>query len=182
VAHYAVERSVDGGAYAPVGGDVPSAALVADVASGHTYRFRVRAVDRAGNVGDWAYGRSFRFTEFRDSARSVHYRGSWPSVSSAAYLGGREHYSRAAGATASITFTGRAFAWVGATGPSRGTARVYVNGTLVATVNLHATSVSSRKIAFAKTWTTSARRTVMIRVSGTSGHPRIDLDSLFAGS
>jgi hypothetical protein len=30
---------------------------------------------------------------------------------------------------------------------------------------------------FSKTWTTSARRTVEIRVVGTSGHPRVDLDA-----
>ncbi len=182
VAHYEVEQSIDGGAYAAVSGNVPSASLPVTVTSGHSYGFRVRAADAAGNVGVWSYGRTTRFTEFRDSARSIHYHGTWHVTSSTSYLGGRERYSTSAGATASISFTGRSFAWVGTTGPSRGTAKVYVNGALVATLNLHAATTSSRKLLFTKSWTTTAKRTIVIRVSGTSGHPRVDVDSLFAGS
>jgi hypothetical protein len=81
-----------------------------------------------------------------------------------------------------LTFTGRSFAWVGVTGASRGTARVYLDGKLLATVNLHRTTTSARSVVFSRTWTASGRRTIVIRVAGTPGHPRVDLDSFLVGS
>lgn len=63
-----------------------------------------------------------------------------------------------------------------------GSARVYVNGVLVKTVSLHAAASSGPRVVFATAWFTSAHRTVLIRVVGTSGHPRIDLDGVAWGS
>jgi hypothetical protein len=92
------------------------------------------------------------------------------------YWGGADRFATARGATATIRLTGRSFAWVASRGPSRGTARVYVNGVLAKTVNLHASTVSKRRVVFATSWSTSATRTITIRVMGTAGHPRVDLD------
>ena len=97
-------------------------------------------------------------------------------------LGRQARYATQAGATASITFTGRAFTWVGAVGPTRGTARVYVNGTFVKSVDLHATTAAARRLVYSVAWSTAALRTVTIRISGTAGHPRGDVDAFVTGS
>jgi hypothetical protein len=86
------------------------------------------------------------------------------------------------GATASLTFTGRSFAWVASRSVVAGSARIYVNGTYIASVNLHAASSTARVVMFSKAWTTAATRTVTVRVLGTIGHPRVDVDAFVTGS
>jgi len=58
----------------------------------------------------------------------------------------------------------------------RGKVKIYVNGTLVATLDCKATSTIYRSVGWQKTWSTSGTRTVKLVVSGTSGRPRIDFD------
>ena len=84
----------------------------------------------------------------------------------------------AAGARASFTFTWKTFVWVARRGPTRGKAEILVNGTKVATVDLYASAYQNQRIVWTKAWSTSAKRTVTIRVLGTSGRPRVDLDAI----
>lgn len=63
------------------------------------------------------------------------------------------------------------------TGPDRGKAQIFVNGTKVATVDLYSATARPQRIVWAGNWSTTARRTITIRVVGTSGRPRIDLDA-----
>ena len=51
-----------------------------------------------------------------------------------------------------------------------------MNGVLVATVDLARGSVQYRAIAWQKTWTTVASRTIKVVVLGTPGRPRVDID------
>ena len=57
-------------------------------------------------------------------------------------------------------------------------ADVYVNGTLVKTVSLYASATSTKQVVFTKSWSSAAKRTIVIKVRGTSGHPRVDIDGL----
>jgi hypothetical protein len=143
---------------------------------------RVRAIDEAGNVGAWAYGTSFRLTTYQESSRSIRWTGTWRTGTSPTFWGGRDRYATLAGAKGSLTFTGRSFAWVGSVGPTRGWARVYVNGRLVKSINLRAATNAHQRILFATSWSTATRRTVTIRISGTPGHPRGDVDAFIVGS
>ena len=180
--HYELALSTDGGAYATVSSSLTAPTLTRPLASGHTYRARVRAIDGAGNVGAWAYGASFKLTTHQESSRSMRWTGTWRTGTSASYWGGHDRYATAAGARGGLTFTGRSFAWIGSVGPSRGWARVYVNGALVKSINLHAATSAHRRILFATSWSTVASRTVSIRIGGTTGHPRGDIDAFIVGS
>lgn len=182
IGRYEVALSTDSGPYQSVGSTLTGASLTRALAPGHTYRVRVRAVDRAGNIGAWRYGTRFRMASFQESSRSIRWTGTWRIASSTAYWGGRDRYSTRAGAKASMTFTGRSFAWVGSIGPSRGRARVYVNGNLVTKVDLHAKASASRRVLFATTWSSARSRTITVRLSGTRGHPRGDVDAFVTGS
>ena len=77
----------------------------------------------------------------------------------------------------SYTFTDRAVAWVTTFGPTRGLARVYVDGVLVATIDCVAPGMIGRRVAFAKSWSSSASHTIRIVVVGTPNRPRVDLDA-----
>ena len=181
-ARYELGQSTDGGAYATVSTSLVSSTLDRALAIGHTYRFRVRAIDRAGNLGTWTSGASFALRGYQETSSAIRYSGTWHTGSSTSYWGGRDRYASNAGATVRLTSTGRAFAWVGSVGPTRGSARIYVNGVLVRTISLYARSVSSRRLLFALSWSTLAKRTITIAVVGTAGHPRVDVDALLAAN
>ncbi len=175
IEHYEIARSTDGGGWASVGTSNRSLATV-HAATGHTYQFRIRAVDWAGNVGGWATGSTLRLTGLSEASSAVLLSPSWTKRADPRWWGGQERSTTATGATASISFTGRSFAWVGATGPTRGRALVYVDGILVATVDLRAASNHSRRIVFARSWSSSSHHRVVIRTIWTSGRHLVDVD------
>ena len=57
-----------------------------------------------------------------------------------------------------------------------GSARVLVDGRSVGTVSLHATTSQPRRVVFSHAFATTGTHRVAIRVVGTAGHPRVDVD------
>jgi hypothetical protein len=182
IARYELAQSTDGKAWATVSTSLTAKALDRALSPGHTYRFRVRAVDKAGNTGGWATGSTFTLSRYSEASSRIHYSGTWRTATSSVYWGGAAKYASAAGAKASFTSTGRTIAWVARRGPTRGKAEVFVNGTKVATVDLYASSYQNQRVVWSKSWSSAATRTVTIRVVGTSGRPRVDLDAIVTGS
>lgn len=179
VASYELQRSVDGKAWATM----PKASATArsttlTMPGNRTYRFQVRAVDVAGNVGAWSTAGSFRLAVAQEATRALTFvKGTWSRTTSKSYDGGGARSTRTTGAIARFTFTGSSLAWVSARSPVRGAARVYVDRVLAGSVNTYQATTAARVMVFTRSWPTSARRTVEIRVVGTPGHPRVDLDA-----
>ena len=88
IARYELLQSTDGGAWTTVSTTLTSPTADRSLASLHTYRFRVRAVDKAGNVGPWVFGTPFWLVRYSEFNSAITYSGSWSTVSSAAYWGG----------------------------------------------------------------------------------------------
>lgn len=86
------------------------------------------------------------------------------------------HRASGAGASSTLTFTGRAVARVASVGPDRGAARIIVDGRTVATVDLRSSTKRHRVVVWSRTWSSAERHTLTIRVVGTSGRPRVDVD------
>jgi hypothetical protein len=59
---------------------------------------------------------------------------------------------------------------------------VYVNGVLAKTVSLYAATSTARTVVYSRTWSSTATRTIIIKVVGTARHPRVDLDAIAWGS
>jgi hypothetical protein len=173
--HYKLQRSVDGGAW---GGTklLKSTSWSVSLTPGHRYRFRVRAYDKAGNAGAWDEGPTIRVRAVQDTSTALEWSGAWNAVTDDASWGGTSHRSDAAGATARYRFTGRGIAWVAGRDPGRGTARVYLDGTLVATIDLGAASTSSRRVVWRRSWAGSDDHRVRIVVVGDTGTPTVDVD------
>jgi hypothetical protein len=95
-----------------------------------------------------------------------------------AYLGGQATWSTQKGATASLTFTGIGISWIGPVGPTRGKARIYVDGRYVKTVETYAAQFDPSRVLFSTTYTTEKARTLKIVVVGTRGHPMVAVDAL----
>lgn len=148
------------------------------VSTGHTYEVRVRARDTAGNWSSWAALPKTSVGFAQDTSGSITRMGTWRSASNDSYSGGTSIYAKTAGAALARTFTGRAVAWATTLGPTRGSARVYIDGTLFKTVSLYRADPAYRRVIFERSWTKSGSHTIRIEVVGTAGHPRVDLDAL----
>jgi hypothetical protein len=176
VARYQVQSSTDGRAYAALSSTTASS-IVGALSPNHRYRIRVRAIDAAGNIGAWTYGSFFRVALTEESSSRITYLGTWHAVSSSSAWGGKVRYATSAGARATFRFTGRGIQIVAPVGPTRGAAKVYVDGIYRATINLYASSTGSRRIVYSRSWASSGSHAVSILVVGTAGHPRVDIDA-----
>jgi virginiamycin B lyase len=175
--HYELQIQTDGKAWTWVNSNLRTTAVKLSLANSHTYRFRARAVDKAGNVGAFATGPVYKQFLSQETSKAAVYSTGWAVDSSPADSGGAAKYASAAGKAVTFSFVGRAFAWVSTTGPTRGQAKVYVDGVLVKTVDLSAVSETARVQVYTRTWTTSAAHKVKLVVVGTVGHPRVDVDA-----
>jgi hypothetical protein len=113
-----------------------------------------------------------------ETSAAIAYASTWASASYAAYSGGRVKYSTRMGASATLTFTGNGVAWIGPVGPTRGTARVYIDGKAVATVDLRRSTFQARKTLFSRSLA-AGNHTLRIVVTS-SGRP-VAIDNFIVG-
>jgi len=178
VAGYQVQQSTDGGSWATLGLSGPLVtAAVRSLAAGHSYQYRVRAVDRAGLWSGWQYGPVLRPALYQETTTALSWGGSWLRYAVTGASGGSVRGSTQAGAWARFTASARSIGWVAVRAPNRGRASVYVDGVLVGTVDLYATTVQPARLVFVRSWTSVGTHSVTARVSGTTGRPRVEVDA-----
>ena len=173
-----LQQSKSGGAWSKV--NLPSPAVSAVTlmrAPGYTYAYRVRATDAYGNTSTWARGTTVKLVARQEANASITYKGTWTTASVSSAYGGALRYASSSTASATLTFTGRNVVWVAPLAPNRGKADVYLDGVYVQTVDLYSASSVARSIVFSHSWASSGSHTLQIRVKGTSGRPRVDLDA-----
>jgi hypothetical protein len=176
---FQIQESVDGHPWAIVGSALTSKSITRSLTPATaTYAYRVRGVDKAGNTSGYVAGPNVALQKHEETSASLVYSGTWPTQASSLFSGGAARYATSTSAAATVTFTGRGFAWVGTYGPSRGSANIWVDGNLVATVNTNRSSATYRPIIWSTSWTSSGTHTIGIRPAGTATTPRIDLDAL----
>ena len=152
-----------------------------------TYVNRIMAI--MGGAADTAgMGQLFSKASWIDShdkrlsekSKAIAYALSWSSARHSGYAGDRVRYATRKGASATITFTGTGIAWIGPTGPTRGTARVYLDGKAVASVNLRMSTFHARSLLFSKKFATAGEHTLKIVVTS-RGRP-VAIDELIIGT
>jgi len=173
IASYDVKRSVDGGSFVYIASHISSSSLAATMTPGHSYRFKVRARDKAGNVGSWIGPSTWYTSLTQQSSAAVHATGTWTGQAGSAFSAGSVRFATDAGASVSLAFKGRSIGWVTTRRPDGGQAQVYIDGLLVATVDTSAETTAERFVAYARSWSSYASHTIKIVVL--SG--RIDLDA-----
>jgi hypothetical protein len=179
ISGYALQVSVDGGPWTAAGSFRGLATgAIRTVTFGHTYQYRVRALDVAGNWSDWATGRAAQVGLVQDNNTSVTYRYGWTRFQTSTASGGTTTFSTTTGAYARLRVTSRQIAILAPVGPNRGRAHLYIDGRIVTSIDLYAPSGASRRVVWAGKVRASATRSVQIRVAGTPGHPRVELDGI----
>jgi len=178
VAASTVQRSINAGTWSSVTVS-PATARTAreNLPLGMAIQQRVRATDTKANTSGWSGGPIVQTLVTQQTSSSVTWSGTWNTVSSTNASGGSVRYSTSAGAAVTYRFTGSSVAWVSALGLGRGSAKVYLDGVYVRTINLEASSGHSRAIVFGRNWAGNGSHTLRIVVAGTAGHPRVDVDA-----
>jgi hypothetical protein len=187
VSGYVLQQSTDEGAtFQDVTLASPKAtSTTLQLQPGGTYQFRVQATDGAGNRSEWASGPSFVVGPEQEDGGAVSYAGSWTPLASDAAYGGATSQSQTKNSTAGFAFSGRNVAWVATKGPDGGKARVLLDGTAIATVDLYASTSQPRKVVFSKGGLDpSVAHTLTVQVLGTknasSSSTRVDVDGFVA--
>ncbi|MDP8905383.1 MAG: M12 family metallo-peptidase [Chloroflexota bacterium] len=173
-----LQQSKNGGSWTSVAVASPSATSVTLMRPpGSTFAFRLRATDKAGNTSGWAVGPTVRLLARQESSKFVKYAGTWTKVSTTSAYGGALRYAKSSSASTRLTFSGSSIAWLSSRGPKRGIADIYIDGVKVASVDLYAPALQTRAVVFTQSWASAATRTIQVKVRGTSGRPRVDLDA-----
>jgi hypothetical protein len=177
IATFDVARSVDGQPFRILKGGLGAPTLGAAVTSGHTYRYEVRAHDKAGNLSGWKAGTTIKPTLVQQTSALVHFTGPSGTASKSAYSGGSTRYLAAGGATAWLQTSARSLSFVTTKAPGRGQVRIYIDGVYQTTIDLGAATTTYRYVAFARTWSTVGTHRITVVAVGTPGRQRIDVDA-----
>ena len=116
-----------------------------------------------------------------DGSRAIRWTGTWREAHHAAYAGGAVRYATAAGASATVRFTGRSVRVIGPTGPTRGKVQVRVDGRLVRTIDLRSARFRARTTIYSAAWSRTGTHRVELRVAGTAGRPYVAIDRIVVG-
>ena len=146
-----------------VGLTLPMTGVVASTSSARTL------------LSTWSTGS--KVAVYQESSRQISYHGRWATARNPSYLGGKARAARAGKASATLKFSGAAVSWVGPIGPTRGKAKVYIDGKLVKTVNTWASHFRPTRVLFQKSWSTAGAHAIKIVTLGTAHHPTVALDA-----
>jgi alpha-tubulin suppressor-like RCC1 family protein len=138
----------------------------------------VRAVDRVGNVGEWATSPVYTPQLVEETSATITYSGAWLTKIRTVYTGGSAAYSTTAGDSATFTFTGYGFGIVSRKSKNRGIFQVFIDGQDAGVVDLRNRWRWFRVVVFARTWDTPGEHTVQIVNLAEPDRPRIDLDAV----
>jgi hypothetical protein len=180
LARYELELQRDGGSWTRISlADRKATRAWVTLAPGRVYAARVRLVDTSGKASPWATAKPRLASRLDDGASAIRYGSSWSTASHSEYIGGRVHTTGTKDARVEVAFQGTSIAWVSPVGPTRGKARVYLDGTYVRVVDLYASAFRPRRVVFAMS-VPDGRHTLTIKAVGTAGRPQVGVDAFFA--
>jgi hypothetical protein len=114
---------------------------------------------------------------YQETNKAFVYAGAWRDAPYSLYQAGHALWSNTAGHTATFTFTGKSAAWYGPKGPTRGQAKIWVDGTYRRTIDLYASGFQARNLLLSITWAAPGKHTIRIEVVGTAGRPTVAIDA-----
>lgn len=113
---------------------------------------------------------------YQETHSSIVYTGAWREAPFPKYAGQNARWTNETGATATFTFTGRSVTWRGPSGPTRGRAKVFLDGVEVKTVDLYAPNFRPRTWIFSQTFPEAGPHTLRIEVVLTKGRHTVAID------
>jgi len=142
----------------------------------HTLAIMPMGYTRPGAIDSLVFIDAFDVrSRFEDRDAAIGYSPDWSqNETRQAFSGasglmgtGTAAVSSTPGGQAAFAFNGTAVSWIGAPGPSRGIARVYVDGVYTADVDTYAAADQVRAVMFTASGLADAAHTLTIEVTGT---------------
>lgn len=127
-------------------------------------------------IDDWSD--SAVVDTFQESSARINFRGTWTRAHHPDYLGNNVQFSDEGGSSVSLKFNGAAISWIGPVGPTRGGAKVYIDGKFIRSVHSHRQVFKPTRVLFKASFDSVKTRTIKIVVVGTEGHPTVAVDAL----
>jgi hypothetical protein len=170
ITKYTVQLQRNGGSWATLTlSGATATSLTRSLAVGSTYRFRVRATDKAGNTGAWMTTPTMRPTRYDDRSALLTWSSGWT-------VAGDVHTTTGVGRAVSMTYTGQAVGLLAPKGPGFGWAQVYVDNVLVATVNLNSATDVASAVVWQRAYGVVGTHKVRVRTLATEGRPGVAID------
>ncbi len=110
-------------------------------------------------------GTSFS-ARYEQTHSSIVYTGTWTTTSDSRHSNGSMTYSRTAGATATLTFTGNKVTWLGLKGRELGIAAVYLDGQFQGNVDLYNNGYLFQQVLFSISGLSNTAHTLRIETTG----------------
>ena len=157
---------------------------VSGLANGpHTLSIQVTHMRDPNGLGSWVWIDAFDIENgsgvtggitasagrTEQTSPTVTYTGVWFPNVSAAHSGGSAALATDAGSRATVTFSGTGITWIAYRDQFSGIARVYVDGTLEATVDTYLSPAQAQAPAYSINDLASGTHTLTIEVTGTHG-------------
>lgn len=181
IARYELEHGENGGSFSAIALPEPKATSATVRLAPGTHLFRVRAVDNAGNQGEWVAGPAFTLAVYQEDENVSYPAGTWKRQPVSWAYGGALRHDDGPPSRARFVFTGREIAWVTSEGRNRGRAEVWVDGERTATVDLYSDPGVPREVAFHMDFGRRGTHTIEVRPLGTknaaSSGTRVDVDA-----
>ncbi len=173
---YHLQRRVNGGGWATVGTASPQSLLVAqNMTTWSTYEYRVRAKDREGNIGPWAYSTSFQPVRYQETSSSLMFVPPWTKAASSGASGGSVRYTYVAGHDMTFAFTGKAVAWVAPKSSARGSVDVTVDAVGIGRFSQRHSPTLARQTIVARSFPAGGAHTLALE---SAGGGRVDVDCI----
>lgn len=149
--------------------------------AGQVYIFKVSGEDANGHIG--AAARARTIVPIDDGAsRYAQYTGRWTAQSGDRFYRLGEHQSHESGAVFTYDFDGRRVWLIGAKGPDRGRARIFLDGRAYGTIDMYAPTARPRRVLWSsptvKPISSIRQHRLKVVVAGTSGRPLVGIDAL----
>ena len=164
---YRLQERIGDGAWRSV--SLPSAlsrSATRSLVVGTMYRYRVSAIDRAGNASAWTNLAPITLRRVQQTSSGVRWAGTWSAATDERYSGGSARRTSGSGRKATLTFTGRDIGWVTMRSTIGGRAQVRVDGILVATMDVRGSTTGYRRMVWTRHLTRGGTHTLEIRPLG----------------
>lgn len=136
-----------------------------------------RIFDRIAKGGKGGGGAGWVGRTFQERNVGTAYTGPWVRAGHRSYSGRWALQSTRRGARMSFTFAGTGITWLGPEGPTRGRAKVWLDGRYLGTIDAYATGFRPRAELFRRTWKSHGTHTLTIEIVGTTGRPVVSIDA-----
>jgi photosystem II stability/assembly factor-like uncharacterized protein len=106
-----------------------------------------------------------RPVRYEDRRNVILYEGNWVQAESSQYSASTVSYSETKGNRATLAFVGCGIRWIASKSPEGGTANVYIDNSIVDSVDLHSEQLETMSNVFSRTGLLCSPHTITIEVS-----------------